>query len=50
MAETVICSMSVLLKLKPLNESTHVKQNKREMAERNKDYHMHINRSLLRNK
>jgi hypothetical protein len=49
MAETVICSMSVLLKLKPMSESTHVKQ-KKEMAERNKDYHMHINRSLLRNK
>jgi hypothetical protein len=26
MAETVISFMSVLLKLKPLNESTHIKQ------------------------
>jgi hypothetical protein len=48
MAETVICSMSVLLKLKPLSKSTHIKQNKIEMAERNKDYHMHINISLIR--
>jgi hypothetical protein len=29
MAETVICSMSVLLKLKSMSESTHVKQNNR---------------------
>jgi hypothetical protein len=33
MAETVICSMSVLLKLKPMNESTHVKQNNRWLKE-----------------
>jgi hypothetical protein len=26
MVETVICSMSVLLKLKPMNESTHIKK------------------------
>ena len=49
MAETVICSMSVFLKLKTMNESTHIKQNKSEMAKRDKYYHIHINRSLLRN-
>jgi hypothetical protein len=36
MAETVISFISVLLKLKPMSKSTHVKQNK-EMAERIKD-------------
>jgi hypothetical protein len=49
MAESIICSMSVFLKLKPMNESTHIKKNKSEMAKGDKDDHMHINRSLLRN-
>ena len=49
MAETVICSKSVLLKLKPMSNVNTYKANKREMDERNKDYIMHIN-SLLRSK
>jgi hypothetical protein len=37
MAETVTCSKSVLLKLKTMSESTHIKQI-REIAEKNRDY------------
>ena len=33
MAETVTCSMSVLLKLKTMSESTHIKQNNRWLKE-----------------
>ena len=44
MAETVICSMSVLLKLKPMNESTHIKQDKRWLKEIGLISHAHQNK------